>query len=80
MKKSHGTPHAADRGTWHHGANTVGADGVRGRRETGRRSHGGQAGSGYNGDADWLDREVDAADVLPKIDYPVRTSEKQPRP
>jgi len=36
-------------------------------------------GGGY-GDADWLDREFDAADVLPKIDYPVRTSEKQPRP
>jgi nitronate monooxygenase len=37
-------------------------------------------GLGIYGDADWLDREFDAADVLPKIDYPVRTSEKQPRP
>jgi nitronate monooxygenase len=37
-------------------------------------------GLGIYGDADWLDREFDAADVLPKTDYPVRASEKQPRP
>ena len=72
MEESHGNPHAADGGSWHHGANTVSPDGVRGGRETGRCgdscawSSGTAAGGlgiigGVYGDADWLDREFAAA-------------------
>jgi len=57
-------PRLANGGDWHHGANPVRTDGVRGGWETCRRGNrGGRLGiiGGGYGDADWLDREFAAA-------------------